>query len=96
MSMHGFVVGKQLDTKNQYFGKYRAEVTNTSDPKGMGRIKVECPKVLGGFESNWCLPCLPVRNKYLPSIGDLVWVEFEEGDSNKPIWSGVWYAEGNF
>ena len=41
------------------FGKYRAIVSNVSDPEKRGRIKVSCPKIYGDFESPWCLPCVP-------------------------------------
>ena len=29
-----------------------------------------------------------------PSIGANVWVEFERGDPDKPIWVGCWWGEG--
>ena len=96
MSLHGFSLEKKLDTGTKAYGKYRATVLNNTDPKQMGRIKVECPKVLGDYESNWCLPCLPPGYLSIPPVGSLVWVEFEEGNPNLPIWSGVWYAEGSF
>ncbi len=83
-----------------YYGKYRAIVTNSNDPKNMGRIKVSCPKVLGEFESSWCVPCMPLTGKdsgilMTPSKNDLVWIEFEEGDPSKPIWVGGWWLPSN-
>jgi Type VI secretion system/phage-baseplate injector OB domain len=96
MSRHGFALEKKIKGQTQFFGKYRARVTNNADPRAMGRIKVECPKVLGAGESAWCMPCLPPGVKDLPNYGDLVWIEFEGGDVNYPIWSGMWYAEGAF
>ncbi len=83
----------------KFFGKYRARVINNKDPKKMGRIKVECPKVLGKFESEWCLPCFPygadgIGTIQIPREGYLVWIEFEEGDPDKPIWTGaIWKQE---
>ena len=78
-----------------YYGKYRGVVTNTNDPNGAGRIKVRVPKVTGTNETKWCLPCLPYMGRgheivFIPKVGDNVWVEFEDGNINFPIWTGCW------
>lgn len=83
--------------KVQYFGKYRAKVQNTNDPSKRGRIRVLCPKVLNDAVSNWCEPCVPVAydsggDFAIPKVGETVWVEFEEGDVNKPIYTGGWWS----
>jgi hypothetical protein len=96
MSLHGFQLGSNRVQSPKYYGKYRAVVTKIQDPKVMGRIKVSCPKVLGDYESNWCMPCLPYGYCALPKIGDSIWIEFEEGDPDKPIWVGVWYKETQY
>lgn len=77
----------------EYYGKYRAKVVDISDPEKRGRIRVMCPKVLGEAKSAWCEPCIPVAydnggDFALPKLGEFVWVEFESGDSNKPIYTG--------
>ena len=79
-----------------FYGKYRAIVTNNKDPEKMGRIKVRCPKVLGEYESAWCTPCIQSAFNdggmfYVPSVNEVVWVEFEEGNPSKPIWVGSWW-----
>lgn len=79
--------------KNSYYGKYRAKVVDINDPERRGRIRVMCPKVLGKFKSAWCEPCVPVAYDFggdfaLPKIGEFVWVEFEDGNANKPIYTG--------
>ena len=78
---------------NQYFGKYRAKVVDVKDPEKRGRIRVMCPKVLGEAKSAWCEPCIPVAydnggDFAIPKLNEFVWVEFEEGNSNKPIYTG--------
>lgn len=83
----------------QYFGKYKARVTDLNDPERRGRIRVQCPSVLGEGKSPWCEVCSPVAydgggDFCLPKIGDTVWVEFEEGNPNKPIWVGSWWSIG--
>ena len=81
---------------NKFYGKYRALVVNNKDPEKMGRVKVRCPKVLGEYVSAWCTPCVPSAFNdggffYVPSVNETIWVEFEEGDPNKPIWTGSWW-----
>lgn len=82
------------DTK--YYGKYRAKVVDVDDPERRGRIRVQCPTVLGVYKSAWCEPCIPYATDfagdyYVPPLDEAIWVEFEEGDANKPIWNGGWY-----
>lgn len=83
----------------QYFGKYRAQVTDVNDPEQRGRIRVLCPKVLGHAKSAWCEVCVPFAGEEegdfaLPNVGEMVWVEFEGGDANAPIYVGGWYSKG--
>lgn len=78
----------------EFNGKYRAIVTDTNDPKNMGRIKVRCPKISGGYTTAWCEPCFSCSSDFfIPPVGASVWVEFQQGDLKKPIWSGGWCAE---
>src|ERR1700730_5219295 len=80
----------------RYYGKYRGTVVLNVDPELRGRIVCEVPDVLGLVPSSWCEACAPLAGPpgapmgvYLvPPIGAGVWVEFEHGDPNKPIWSG--------
>ena len=77
----------------KYYGKYRAKVVDTKDPQKRGRIRVMCPKVIGEAKSSWCEPCIPVAYDFggdfaIPKVGEFVWVEFEEGNPNKPIYTG--------
>ena len=76
-----------------FYGKYRAKVVDTKDPEERGRIRVMCPKVLGDAKSSWCEPCIPVAydkggDFAIPPVGEFVWVEFEEGNPNKPVYTG--------
>lgn len=81
---------------NTYYGKYRAQVVDVDDPQQRGRIRVLCPATLGKSKSSWCNPCIPVAYDYggdfaVPKIGETVWIEFEGGDVNKPIYVGNWW-----
>ncbi|MBD2490835.1 phage baseplate assembly protein V [Aulosira sp. FACHB-615] len=83
----------------RFFGKYRGKVTQNVDPQKMGRIQVSVPSVLGGGRFSWAMPCVPYAGKnvgffVLPPIGANVWVEFEGGDPDYPIWSGCFWGMG--
>jgi hypothetical protein len=80
----------------KFFGKYRGTVINNIDPLQEGRLMLEVPDVLSLSPSSWALPCVPLAGPtgppmgvYLvPPIGAGVWVEFEKGDPDYPIWVG--------
>ncbi|KKG10814.1 phage baseplate assembly protein V [Methanosarcina sp. 2.H.A.1B.4] len=81
-----------------YFGKYRGKVVENTDPLGMGRLKVLVP-ALAGVGTGWAMPSVPYAGMdvglfALPPTGSNVWVEFEEGNSYHPIWSGCFWEKG--
>jgi hypothetical protein len=85
--------------QNRFYGKYRGIVTENLDPSSSGRIMARVPQVLGDGVALWCTPCVPYAgsNKgwfVIPEIGDAVWIEFEAGDPDRPIWVGSWYGNG--
>ena len=80
-----------------FYGKYRGIVTDNDDPLKMGRIKARVQDVLGDEQSGWALPCAPFGGDSmgffaLPSVDARVWIEFEQGDADFPIWSGCWWG----
>lgn len=81
----------------KFYGKYRGLVADINDPLMTGRIKATVPDVLGDEESGWAMPCLPFAGSgmgfvCLPAVGAGVWIEFENGDPDYPIWSGCWWG----
>jgi uncharacterized protein involved in type VI secretion and phage assembly len=79
----------------QFHGKYRGRVEDNNDPLKLGRIQALVPAV-DGTTTNWALPCAPYADPHagvllLPPVGSLVWIEFEAGDPNSPIWSGCFW-----
>jgi uncharacterized protein involved in type VI secretion and phage assembly len=81
----------------QFFGKYRGSVLNNVDPMQMGRIQVSVPDVSNVLPSSWAMPCLPLAGMQagvftVPAIGAAVWVEFEQGNPDYPIWSGCFWG----
>jgi len=80
-----------------FHGKYRGVVTDIQDPLMTLRIRATVPAVLGDQESGWALPCAPFGGSQvgmfaLPTVGAGVWIEFEGGDPDYPIWSGCWWG----
>lgn len=90
--------------RGRWYGKYRAFVRDVQDPDRLGRLRLEIPAVLGSGRDNWSAwasPCFPYGGNpdcgffLLPEVGASVWAEFEGGDVQSPIWSGVWLAGRN-
>jgi uncharacterized protein involved in type VI secretion and phage assembly len=82
---------------NPLYGKYRATVVNNVDPLQIGRIQVMLPDVAGFVPSTWAMPCVPVAGINtgvftVPMIGSGVWIEFERGDPDYPIWVGGYWG----
>ncbi len=80
-----------------FYGKYRGIVTANDDPLSMGRIRAHVPDVLGKDESGWALPCVPFAGNGMGfyAVADVdarVWIEFEQGDPDYPIWTGCWWG----
>lgn len=73
---------------SKLYGKYRGEVIDPKDPKKRGRVLIKVPS-LGDVELGWAECCLPPQFFTIPQRGNFVWIEFEEGDMQKPIWVGI-------
>jgi uncharacterized protein involved in type VI secretion and phage assembly len=91
-----------MSTGPRFYGKYRATVLNNVDPQFQGRIQVQLADRYGLFPSTWAMPAFAVAGKGngvvgLPQLGSAVWVEFEAGDPDYPVWSGAfWPDPGGF
>jgi len=81
----------------KYYGKYRGMVLNNIDPLQQGRLLVQVPDVAGLIPVSWAMPCVPlagIQNGMfaLPIVGSGVWVEFEQGNPDYPIWVGCFWG----
>jgi hypothetical protein len=81
----------------RYYGKYRGTVLINIDPLQIGRIMAQVPDVLGETPSSWAMPCVPAAGIqggcfFVPPIASQVWIEFEQGNPDYPIWSGGFWG----
>lgn len=77
----------------RFYGKYRGIVRDINDPLQTFRITAMVPDIFGEDASGWAMPCLPFGADgmgffALPTVGSGVWIEFEHGDPDYPIWTG--------
>ena len=84
------------ESAKKFYGKYRGTVVNNIDPLQIGRIQVSVPDV-SVIPGTWAMPCMPIAGKQegvfmVPQIGAGVWVEFEQGNSDYPIWVGGFWG----
>jgi uncharacterized protein involved in type VI secretion and phage assembly len=80
-----------------YYGKYRGTVVNNVDPEQRGRIQASVTDASGLIPTSWAMPCLPMAGINaglfaVPQIGSGVWIEFEQGDPDRPIWVGGYWG----
>ncbi|MEO5658417.1 MAG: phage baseplate assembly protein V [Polaromonas sp.] len=78
-------------------GKYRGTVINNIDPMQIGRIQAMVPDLAGFIPGTWAMPCVPAAGINtgfftVPLIGSGVWIEFERGDADYPIWVGGFWG----
>lgn len=89
---------KRAKRVSRFYGKYRGTVEDNTDPLSLGRVQIRAPAVLGDTVA-WAMPCVPYAGPgvglvLIPPNGANVWVEFEGGDPNLPIWSGCFWNSG--
>lgn len=87
-----------IQSRTRFFGKYRGKVTSTQDPMNLGRIRVSVPAIFGEGRDSWAMPCTPYAGTNIglftiPPVDSNVWVEFEQGDPDYPIWVGCFWGQ---
>ena len=100
MELEKVVADLLQKVERRFYGKYRGFVVSTQDPKHLGRVRLQVPSVLGReVVTGWAMPCVPYGGQKnrgflsIPEVGAGVWVEFEEGDLEFPIWVGTFWSE---
>lgn len=97
--------------KNTLNGLYKGRVEDNLDPLSIGRVRIRIPSLHGivdrsnYIESNslpWASYCSPTGAGFdhgtfiSPEIGDYVWVMFEAGDIQKPVYIGGSFGKGAY
>jgi uncharacterized protein involved in type VI secretion and phage assembly len=87
-----------MKSGKKYYGVYRGTVVENIDPLQIGRIVALVPDVGGVIPTTWAMPCVPIAGKQagtfvVPQIGSGVFVQFEAGDPDKPVWMGGWWGD---
>jgi len=100
MNLEKMVATLVQKVEHRFYGKYRGLVVDNVDPEQLGRLKVQVPSLLGTeVVTGWAMPCVPYGGEvnqgffFIPDIGAGVWVEFEEGDLEFPIWTGTFWSK---
>lgn len=86
-----------MTSTTKFWGKYQGTVVNNIDPENIGRIQALVPAVSDVALTSWALPCFPVAGIQtgmftVPIMFSNVWIEFEAGDQDHPIWTGCFYG----
>src|SRR5215475_359192 len=86
-----------MNAGEKFYGIYRATVTNNIDPMQLGRIMVTVTDAGGPTPSTYAMPCVPLAGKMMgtfmvPQIGAGVWIQFEGGNPDRPVWTGGWWG----
>lgn len=100
MDMERVVANLVQQVERRYYGKYRGLVVDNADPEQLGRLTLRVPSVLGAeVVTGWAMPCVPYGGDagqgllFIPEVGAGVWVEFEEGDLEFPVWVGTYWSK---
>lgn len=99
MNLNKVVASLVQKVEHRFYGKYRGFVVDNADPENLGRLNVNIPSVLGDEVTVWAMPCVPYggdTNQGFLCIPDNeagVWIEFEEGDLEFPIWVGTFWSK---
>ena len=94
------IIYNGLESLGKYYSSYRGYVIDNDDPLRMNRIKVNVPSVTRHLpHPSWVYPKGGFVGKdygvqVLPQKGDMVWIEFDHGDTKYPIWSHGHFTKG--
>jgi hypothetical protein len=88
-----------LTVSSNLYGLFKGYVEDTRDPFGLGRIRARIFQIHGTPEDTptiyipWSEPVYPnLLSYYVPQVHDRVWITFEAGHKNRPLWLGTWNA----
>jgi len=84
------------DMKVALFAIYQAKVLSVDDPNQMDRVQVEVPTKFATEVSDWARPISMAPGwSWKPSVDDFVWVMYENGDPDRPLYIGSWWPQNS-
>jgi uncharacterized protein involved in type VI secretion and phage assembly len=100
MELEDVVANLVQKVEHRFYGKYRGLVVDNADSEHLGRLRLRVPGVLGDeVVTGWATPCAPYGGDanqgflFVPEVGAGVWVEFEGGNLDLPIWVGMFWSK---
>ena len=94
-AFYGKYRGVVVDNKDpEQLGRLRVMV-----PSVFGGVTDRDPDPKDPFVTDWAWPCVPFGGKddqgffFIPDVGGRVWIEFEEGQLDCPLWVGTYWAK---
>jgi len=95
----GEIAGPSVARAEGFLGRFRGTVIDNEDPLRLGRVRAMVPDALGETPSGWALPSSPYAGSgvgffTVPPLGADVWIEFEQGDVDRPICVGGFWGAG--
>lgn len=90
MDYSSILAGTNSDKR--FYGIYRGVCVDNNDPICKGRVTLQVPQILGSAVTDWAWPVVstsfftPIT---VPELGQGIWVMFEGGDPNFPLWVGT-------
>ncbi len=87
-----FIIKYGLEKMGRYYSTYPGIVIDNDDPKKLGRLIINVPRVHGSDKpDNWAWPTMARGSWKIPEKGEPVRVMFEEGNPQHPVWNFGWY-----
>lgn len=90
---------KAPTAKTRYEGLYKGKIVQRTDPSRLGRLRVSVEGVHTNVSVEnlpWAWPCTPAFQKggffAIPPLDEYVWVMFEAGMADYPVWLGGWWG----
>jgi hypothetical protein len=75
----------------KFSGPYQGVVVSNVDPLNLNRLMVRVDDVLGADPCIWATPSAGVAGMHVvPMVGSGVWIQFQDDDIDRAIWSGFW------
>ena len=80
-----------ISTPKRYDGVWVGVVEDTTDPEGLGRMRIRVPALHGDgtVDLPWARACLPVGSREIPVVGTVCFVMFLQGDLRFPVYMGI-------